>query len=89
MNSRRLWNLYQRHKFLRAEASGDILKFKVSEMASPGVFKMYFPPWMPSGFVRIHMPLKCPRCSTKSHGSNIMFKYGFGVIQNWKTDALQ
>ena len=42
MNKRRLWNLYQRHKFLRAEASRDILKFKVSEMASPGVFKMYF-----------------------------------------------
>ena len=54
MNSRRLWNLYQRHKFLRAEASRDILKFKVSKMAFPGVFKMYFPPWMPSGFLRIH-----------------------------------
>ena len=89
MNKRRLWNLYQRHKFLRAEASRDILKFKVSEMASPGVFKMYFPPWMPSGFVRIHMPLKCPRHSTKSHGSNVLFKYGFNVIQNWETDALQ
>ena len=89
MNSRRLWNLYQRHKFLRAEASRDILKFEVSEMASPGVFKMYFPPWMPSGFVRIHMPLKCPRHSTKSHGCNVLFKYGFNVIQNWETDALQ
>ena len=73
MNSRRLWNLYQRHKFLRAEASRDILKFEVSEMASPGVFKKYFPPWMPSGFVRIHMPLKCPRHSMKSHGSNVLF----------------
>ena len=54
MNKRRLWNLYQRHKFLTAEASRDILKFKVSKMAFPGVFKMYFPPWMPSGFLRIH-----------------------------------
>ena len=54
MNRRRLWNVHQRHKFLRAEASRDILKFKVLEMAFPGVFKMYFPPWMPSGSVRIH-----------------------------------
>ena len=32
MNSRQLWNSHQRHKFLRAEAFGDILKFRVSEM---------------------------------------------------------
>ena len=55
MNRKGLWNLHQRHKFLRAEASKDILKFKVSKMAFPGVFKMYFPLWMPSGFVRIHV----------------------------------
>ena len=30
MNSRRLWNSHQRHKFLRAEASGDVLKFRVA-----------------------------------------------------------
>ena len=36
MNSRQLWNLHQRHKFLRAEASRHILKFKVSEMAFAG-----------------------------------------------------
>ena len=35
MNSRRLWNSHQRHKFLRNEASGDILKFRVSEIAFP------------------------------------------------------
>ena len=39
MNSRRLWNLRQRHKFLRAEASRDILKFRVSEMTFPGGFR--------------------------------------------------
>ena len=38
MKSRRLWNSHQRHKFLRAEASRDILKFRVSEIAIPGVF---------------------------------------------------
>ena len=42
MNSRWLWNLHQRHKFLRAKASRDILKFRVSKMAFLGVFKMFF-----------------------------------------------
>ena len=41
-----LWNSRQRHKFLKAKASRDILKFRVSEMAFPGVFKRYFPPRM-------------------------------------------
>ena len=31
-----------RHKFVRAEASRDILKFRVSEMPFPGVFKRFF-----------------------------------------------
>ena len=42
MNSRQLWNSNQRHKFLRAQVSRDILKFGVLEMAFPGVFKRYF-----------------------------------------------
>ena len=42
MNSRRLWNLHQRHKFLRAEASRNILEFRVSEKPFPAVFKRYF-----------------------------------------------
>ena len=42
MNSRQLWNSHQRYKFLRAEASRDILEFRVSEMPFPGVFKRYF-----------------------------------------------
>ena len=76
MNSRRLLNSHQRHKFLRAEASKDIVKFRSSEMAFAGVFKRCFPPWMPCCFVRIHarlgtMPSKCPRRSTISHGSNV------------------
>ena len=37
MNSRQLWKSYQRHKFLRAEASWDILKIRDSEMAFPAV----------------------------------------------------
>ena len=68
MNSRRLWNSHQRHKFLRAKVSRDILKFIDSEMAFPGVFKRNFPPRTTCCFIRIHprlgiMPLKCPRCS--------------------------
>ena len=66
MNSRRLWKLHQRHKFLRAKASTDILKFKVSEMVFPGVFKRYLLPKMLCYFVRIlatlgTIPLKCHR----------------------------
>ena len=65
MNTRWLWNSRQRHKFSRAKASRDILKIRVLEMALPGVFKRYFPPWMPCCLVRIHarlgtMPSKCP-----------------------------
>ena len=76
MNSRRLWNSHQRHTFLRAEASRDIVKFRISEIASPGVFNRYFPPRTPCCFVGIHarleaMPSKCPRRSTTSHGSNV------------------
>ena len=53
MNTRWLWNSHQRHKFLRAKASRDILKFIISEMAFPGVFKRYFPPQMLCCLVRI------------------------------------
>ena len=63
--------LAPRHKFLRALASSDIVKFKVSEMAFSGVFKRYSPPpRMPFSFVRISARLgtmpskrlsKCPR----------------------------
>ena len=75
MNSRWLWNSHQRWSFMRAKASRDILKFRVSEMVFPVVFKRYFPPRMPCWFIRIHarlgtMPSKCPRRST-SHGLNM------------------
>ena len=50
VNGRRLWNSHQRYKFLRAEASRDILN--LTKMAFPGVFKRYFP--LPCSFIRIH-----------------------------------
>ena len=69
MNGGWLWNSYKRNKFLRAKASRDILKFRVSKMAFKRVFKTYFPPQTPCYFVRIQarlgtMPSKCPRHST-------------------------
>ena len=81
---------------MRAEASRDILKFRVSEMAFPGVFKRYLPPRMLCCFIR----------NTRNTGNNTiemsqafhaqlecftdlnLFKYAFNVIQNWNTDAL-
>ena len=42
MCSRQFWNSHQRHKFLRAEETRDIVKIRLSEMAFPGVFNRYF-----------------------------------------------
>ena len=97
MISRQLWNLHQRHNFLRAEASRDILKFRVSEMAFPGGFQEVF---TTTDAMLFHQ-------NTRNTGNNTiemsqafhawfehftdlnLFKYGFNVIQNWNTDALQ
>ena len=71
MNSRQLWNSHQRHKFMRAEASRDILKIRVWEMVFPGVFKRYFPPRKPCCFITVLS--KCPKHSKTLHGLNIKF----------------
>ena len=52
MNNRRLWNLHQRHKFVRAKASRYILKCRVSEIVFPEVFMPYFPLRTPCCFVK-------------------------------------
>ena len=41
MNSRRLWNLHQRHKFLRAEASRDILNNSLGSGVSRGFQEVF------------------------------------------------
>ena len=90
MNRRQLWNSHQGHKFLRAEVSRDILKFRVLEMASLGIFKMYFPPWMPCCFVRILARLAGNSAVELSHDiarskhftDLNLFKYAFSVIPN-------
>ena len=72
MNTRQLWNAHQRHKFLRAEASRDILKFRVSEMGVCRGFQEVFSTADARIYARLGtMPLKCPRRSTTSHGSNV------------------
>ena len=97
MNSSR--NSHQRHNFLRAEASRDTLKFRVWEMAFPGLFKRYFPLWMPPLFhqntsktennvVEMSQPFH-DIAPFEPFSDPSLFKYAFKVIQNWETGALQ
>jgi len=78
----------------------DILKFRVSEMEFPGVFKRYFPLWTVCCFVRNYTRKTENNAIKISHVfDNItclgrftdlkLIKYVFNVIQNWETDALQ
>ena len=87
--------LAPRHKFLRALASSDIVKFKVSEMAFSGVFKRYSPPpRMPCCFVRTRarlgtMPSKnLPRIPGRLLPGAFFERFTDHVKQNWETDAL-
>ena len=72
MNSRQLWNSHQRNKFLRAEASKDILQFRVLEMGFLGVFKRYFPLRTPSYFVRIHARLRDERSTLQGDATFLL-----------------
>ena len=90
MISRRLWNSHQRHKFLRAEASRDILKFRVSEVVFPEVFSTVDA----MCFVRIHVRLgtmpSFHNVARFEHFTDLnLFKYAFNVIQIWEMDTLQ
>ena len=99
MNSRWLWNSHQRHKVLKAEASGNILKFRVSEMPFPLGFQEVFSTaeamlfsqnTCKSGKHAVEMSQafhNIPRfkCFTDLN----LFKYVFNVIQNWETEGLQ
>ena len=78
MNSRCLLNLHQRHKFLRAELSRNILKFRVSEMAFPGVFKRYLPLRMLRCFVRILITLGT------MPGFELGFDYWGDILSPWR-----
>ena len=91
MNSSRLWSSHQRHKFFRAEASRNVLEFRVSETPFPEVSKRYFS--------TVNAMLLCQ--NTRKTGNNAvemfqafhdmapfkrftglnLFKYVFNVIQ--------
>ena len=89
LSSRWLWNLLQRHKFLRANASRNNLKFRVSEMAFLGVFKRYFPLQMPCCFVKATKTGNdavdgvqdvSQHCMVWTFHRSKPFKYAFSVI---------
>ena len=98
MNSGRLWNSHQRYKFLRAEASRDILNL-VSEMAFPGVFKRYFHcRHIVVSWEYTQGQEQCRRNVSGVFHDILLFerltdlnlsKRAFSVIQNRETDPLQ
>ena len=77
-----------------AEASRDILKFRVSEMPFPGVSRRYFPPRMPEYMqdweqCGWNVP-GIPNIAWFKRFTDLnLFKYSFNIIQNLETDALQ
>ena len=93
--------LAPRHKFVRAEASRDILKFGVSEMPFPGVFKRFFhrgrqvvPPeyienTLKTGSNAVEMLQVFHDIAWFEDFTDLnLFKYKFNVIQNWQTVVL-
>ena len=70
----------------------NILRFRVSEVAFPGVFKRY-PPLRMLCCLLETMPSKCRRRSDIPRFERFtdlnLFKYAFYVIQNWNMDAVQ
>ena len=79
---------------LEGRGTRGILKFRASEMAFLGVFKRYFPLWMPCCFVRVHARLgtmlSFHDIARFEHFTDLnLFKYVFSVIQIWEMDALQ
>ena len=94
MNKRWLWNSHQRHKFLRDEASRDILRNGISK-GFQGVFST-------ANAMLFHQNT----CKTENKAIEMsqafynivwfrsftdlnLFKYTFSVIQNLNMDALQ
>ena len=99
MNSRQLWNSHQRQKVLRAEASWDILKFRVSEMPFPLGFQEVFSTAEAMLFSQNTCKTGKNAVEMSQAFHNItrfecftdlnLFKYAFNVIQNWETEGLQ
>ena len=98
MNSRQVWNSHQRRKFLRTEGSRDILKIRVSEIAFPGVFKVFLTTdatlfrqdTCKTGNNAIKMSLAFQDIAQFERFTDLnLLEDALNVIQNWETDALQ
>ena len=87
MNSRRLQNSHQRHKFLRAEASRDILKLLKSRIWCHVVSSEYMQDWEHYA-VKMSQVFQDNEWFERFTDLNL-FEYAFIVIQKWEMDALQ
>ena len=94
MSSRQLWNLHERYKFFRAEASRDNLKWFFQAFSGGTFYRRchavsseYTQDWEEC---RRNVP-GVPQNHTIQtfHIDLNLFKYVFNVIQNWEMDALQ
>ena len=92
MNSRQFWNSHQRHKFLRAEASRDILEF---QSLRNGISRGFQEVFSTMDAMLFHentlgtMPLIHNIAWFELFTNLSLFKYAFNVIQNWESDVLQ
>ena len=92
MNSRQFWNSHQRHKFLWAEASRDILKFW---SLRNGISRGFQEVFSTMDTMLFHentletMPLIHNIAWFELFTNLSLFKYAFNVIQNWESDVLQ
>ena len=95
MNGRQLWNSHQRYKFLRAEASRDILNL-IKNGISTGFQEIF------STAMQFHQNTcksgnnAVKMCQVSQHIARFecftdlnRIKYAFNVIQNWEKDVLQ
>ena len=98
MNSRWLWNLHQRHKFLRAEASRDILSLLSLRNGISSGFQeafstmdaiLFYQNTRNTGNSAVEMLQAFDDIAKFERLTDLnLFKYAFNVIQNWNTDAL-
>ena len=98
MNSRWLWNSHQRHKFLRAEASRDILSLLSLRNGISSGFQeafstmdaiLFYQNTRNTGNSAVEMLQAFDDIAKFERLTGLnLFKYAFNVIQNWNTDAL-
>ena len=96
MNSRQLWNSYQRHKFLKVEVSRDILKFSLwngifrgfQEVFSTTDAMLICQNMHRTGNKAIKMSQAFHDITRFKHCTDLyLFKYALNVNQNWEMDG--